>query len=347
MRPWTRRAVLVLGATVVALSLSPVPRLEPAARIGFAEEIERLSEPEGMFDTDNLISNERGYLDVIPELIARRVKGGAYIGVGPDQNFSYIARIRPAVAYIIDVRRDNLLLHLLFKALFEASHNRAEYLCQLTGRPMPLPAERWSRAPLEELVAYIDRTTLRADQASLGRSIEDTIRSFGVSLAPADFETIARFRHAFVTAGLGLKFHSYGRPPNAYYPTLRDLLLAKDPEGRQWNYLASDDDFQFVKRLEQQDGVIPVVGNVNGPHALAAIGRSIEERRHHVSAFYISNVEGYLRRDGTLPRFVANLRRLPRDDKSVMIRSVFGGGGSISMVQAIEEMFTRSGALVR
>jgi hypothetical protein len=343
MRPWTRRAVLALAAATLVLSV--VPRVELASRIGFAEEIERLSEPEGVFDTDNLISNERGYLDIIPDLISRGVKGGAYIGVGPDQNFSYIARVRPAVAYIIDVRRDNLLLHLLFKALFAESHNRAEYLCLLTGRTVPLPAERWSRISLDELVSYIDRTPLRTDQSALDKSIEDTIRSFGVPLSQADFETIARFRHAFVGAGLGLKFHSYGRPPNPYYPTLRDLLMAKDAEGRQWNYLASDDDFQFVKRLEQHDGIIPVVGNVNGPHALTAIGRSIEERRQHLSVFYISNVEGYLRRDGTLPRFVANLKRLPHDEKSVMIRSIFGGGGSVSVIQAIDEMLEL--ALVR
>ena len=54
------------------------------------------------------------------------VTGGAYIGVGPDQNFSYIARIRPSVAYIIDIRRDNLLLHLLFKALFARAPDRVD-----------------------------------------------------------------------------------------------------------------------------------------------------------------------------------------------------------------------------
>ena len=84
----------------------------------FASRIEQLSEPEGEFDTDNLISNEQAYLDVIPALRAAGTSGGAYIGVGPDQNFSYIASVRPAIAFIVDRRRDNLLLHLLFKALF-------------------------------------------------------------------------------------------------------------------------------------------------------------------------------------------------------------------------------------
>src|SRR4030095_5831246 len=80
----------------------------------FAQQIHELSEPGGSFDTDNLSSNERSYLHILPAL--RQVRGGgAYIGVGPDQNFSYIAAARPSIAFLIDVRRDNLLLHLLFK----------------------------------------------------------------------------------------------------------------------------------------------------------------------------------------------------------------------------------------
>src|SRR4029453_11078338 len=94
----------------------------------FARQVRELSEPGGTFDTDNLISNERSYLHVLPALKQGRVNGGAYIGVGPDQNFSYIAAIRPSIAFIFDVRRDNLLLHLLFKALFQLSDTRAEYL---------------------------------------------------------------------------------------------------------------------------------------------------------------------------------------------------------------------------
>ena len=79
----------------------------------FAARIAQLSEPGGYFDTDNLISNERSYLHVAPALRNPSLRGGAYVGVGPDQNFSYIAQIRPSIAFIVDLRRDNLLLHLL------------------------------------------------------------------------------------------------------------------------------------------------------------------------------------------------------------------------------------------
>ena len=136
--------VLALLASIEGRGLAPPDR-------AFASEIARLSEAEGSFDTDNLISNERGYLQVIPAILSGRVSGGAYIGVGPDQNFSYIARIRPAVAYIIDIRRDNLLLHLLFKALFASSTTRVEYLSLLTGRAPPSDLTRWKKATIAEI----------------------------------------------------------------------------------------------------------------------------------------------------------------------------------------------------
>ena len=82
-----------------------------AAAQSFAALSEQLSEPNGEFDTDNLISNESSYLHVMPTLEQAGVSGGVYIGVGPDQNFSYIARIRPSAAFIIDIRRDNMLMH--------------------------------------------------------------------------------------------------------------------------------------------------------------------------------------------------------------------------------------------
>src|SRR5262245_8194151 len=98
MRRVAGYATLASIAAAVVLFAVQTP---PLAAGSFAADIARLSEPEGFFDTDNLISNERSYLEVVPALVKGGVSGGAYIGVGPDQNFSYIARIRPAVAYII------------------------------------------------------------------------------------------------------------------------------------------------------------------------------------------------------------------------------------------------------
>ena len=302
---------------------------------GFASEIARLSEAEGAFDTDNLISNEREYLQVVPALLSQRVSGGVYIGVGPDQNFSYIARIKPTVAYIIDIRRDNLLLHLLFKALFARSRTRVEYLSVLTGRAPPADLARWHDASIAEIIAFVDgQQPAAARHADISRQLRNDIARFGIPLSDADHETIERFHGRFIAAGLNLRFQSHGRPPRPYYPTFRNLLLATDGNGASWNYLAHEDDFQFVKSLQARHGIIPVVGDVAGAHAMPAIAAAIASQGRRVSAFYVSNVETYLHRHEETTRFVENVLRLPHDADSVMIRSLFTTGGSSTSVLA-------------
>src|SRR4051812_37418134 len=143
----------------VTLGALILPRSAPGQTIAprsFAAIVEQLSEPGGDFGGDNLVSNEQSYLHVMPALAQAGVKGGAYLGVGPDQNFSYIAQIKPEIAYIVDIRRDNLLLLLLFKALFAEAPTRVGYLCLLTGRPLPEQVESWQQANIDKIVAYID-----------------------------------------------------------------------------------------------------------------------------------------------------------------------------------------------
>ncbi len=297
-----------------------------AAESVFARLVRHLSEPGGYFDTDNLISNEASYLHVIGAMRKLGVSGGAYIGVGPDQNFSYIAQVRPRIAFIIDIRRDNLLQQLFYKSLFALARNRIEYLCLLFGRPLPSDARRWGERDIQHLIDYIDRAPPRHETIERARaSVQATARSFGVPLTGSDLATIGRIHGSFIGSGLDLRFTSLGRTPRSYYPTYRQLLLETDLSGRHASYLASERDFQFVKSLQQRDLIIPVVGDLAGGHALAAIGRLLAARGERVSAFYTSNVEFYLMRDGGFDRFAENVKRLPRDGRSVIIRSYFGG----------------------
>ncbi len=336
-----RRACASVLALVLAAVLA-VPALVQT-RVSFAARIAELSEPGGYFDTDNLISNERSYLEVMPAL-DRVPQGGAYLGVGPEQNFSYIAATRPAVAYLVDIRRDNLLLHLLFKALFTLAETRVEYLSLLFGVPAPADIASWRTANAERLASYIDEASRRSNaHASEGATIDAAITRFDVPLTDEDLGSIRRFRRTFVDGGLALKFQTFGRPPQSSYPTYRDLLVQTDPQGRQRSFLASEDDYAFVRSLETRDLVIPVVGDLSGPSALAAIGHLMTERHERLGAFYASNVESYLFGSGKFDAFVRNLARLPRTPESVIIRSVFGvygpqGRGSTSVVQRVGEL---------
>ncbi len=292
----------------------------------FGQLIEKFSESNGYFDTDNLISNEASYLHVLGKMRQMKISGGAYIGVGPDQSFSYIAQIRPDIAFIVDIRRDNLLQHFLFKSLFTLSRNRLEYLCLLFGKPAPADLKAWDSRNIQEVVAYLDKTPSKREFFEATKaSIQTKARGLGLKLEQSELETIGRIHSAFYEAGLDLKFTSRNRAPRYYYPSYRDLLLEKDLTGKQSNYLASEEDFRFLKSLAERNLIIPVVGNLAGDHALKSIAQYLAERGERVSGFYTSNVEFYLMRGDDFDRFADNVKTLPRDDKSVIIRSYFNG----------------------
>src|SRR6188508_1371185 len=172
------------AGTLAARGLSPD---------AFARLSRELSEPGGYFDTDNLISNEASYLHVLGKLRKLSVQGGAYIGVGPDQNFSYIAQIRPQIVYIVDIRRDNLLQHLLFKALFSLSRNRVEYLALLFGKPMPADPKAWDSKTLQQVIDHIDKSPSQRERFDATKAaIARRIKEFGVNLNEADLTTVGR-----------------------------------------------------------------------------------------------------------------------------------------------------------
>ncbi len=311
---------------LAALACAAVP---PAAaqETGFARLVARLSEPGGYFDSDNLVSNETSYLHVLGGLRDLGVRGGAYVGVGPEQGFSYIAEIRPAVAVIIDIRRDNLLLHLLLKAMFESARNRAEYLGMLYGRPAPERAGDWTGRPLDSLIAWLDRTP--ADSGVHARThlqLMRRVERYGVPLSDTDRATMRRFHDEFAAAGLDLRYRSSNRSGRRNYPTVRRLYLEGDRDGGRGSYLASEERWRVVRDLQRRDRVVPVVGDLAGPHAMRAIGAWLRESDLTLSVFYASNVEQYLFRYGTFDAFAANMRSLPTGPTSVIIRSWFDRG---------------------
>jgi len=319
------KRLFAINLLVVFLMSAAASRVANASRDhrAFAALSARLSEPGGYFDSDNLISNETSYLHVMAKLREMGVSGGVYVGVGPDQSFSYIAKIRPKLAIMIDIRRDNLLQHLLFKSLFGRARNRIEYLCEFFGKPFP-KTKGWETRGVKELADYIDSTS--SDTRLFEKSLKDVrqdVQRYGIPLSQSDLESIGKVQRAFFGAGLDIRYSSYHRPPRSIYPPYRELLLETDLAGNQQNYFNSEDDFQFLKKLQDQDMVVPVVGDLSGPQAMKAIGQYIAEIKERVSALYVSNVEFYLQRQGTFDKFVENVKTLPIDSRSVIIRSYF------------------------
>src|SRR5438067_4318513 len=138
---------VIAGFTVALVLLSVADRTRITTRAAelpaglsdqqFWELSADASELSGYFRSENLTSNELRFQEVIPELLARTRPGAVYLGVGPEQNFTYIAAAKPSMAIIFDIRRGNLLLQLMYKALFELAGDRADFVARLFSRPRP------------------------------------------------------------------------------------------------------------------------------------------------------------------------------------------------------------------
>ena len=293
---------------------------------------EEMSEPNGSFRSDNLVSNELYFQWIVPDLVARARPGGVYLGVGPEQNFTYIAALRPKMVFITDVRRGNLHMHLLYKALFEMNADRADFFSKLFNKLRPAGLSAKSTAS-ELINAYWDSTRTPTSAESVYKenlkAIQDHLtRKRGLPLSKPDLEGIEYIYWNFYWHGPAITYNSSmnttGRTNMAMYG---DLMVATDGANVSRSYLASEENYRVLKDLHERNMFVPVVGNFAGPKALRAVGRYLKERGATVSAFYLSNVEQYLYQDGLWTSFCANVASLPLDERSTFIRSRQGGGG--------------------
>lgn len=302
------------GASAQAAVVPP----KALSREEFAALLRAGSEKGEYFFSDNLVSNETAYQKRANVLTQLAVRGQAYLGVGPEQNFSFIGWVEPQVAFIVDIRRDNLLQHLWYKAMFELATSRSEYLCLWLGRRCD--AQPGPEATIEAVIA-----AARAGDAGprafaeIGRRIDEQLASMGLELDRADQKRIARMRQAFHERGLALRFELH-QATSHQYPTLERLLTERDDRGEPRGFLADEAAFRHVQELQRSNLVIPLVGDFAGEKALATVARELEARGLFVSLFYTSNVEQYLFEGDTWGRWVHNLGALPTDDRSLLAR---------------------------
>lgn len=293
----------------------------PAAE--FARLITDLSEEGGYFRSDNFTSNETSYLHVVDKLRELGASGGAYIGVGPEQNFTYIAKVRPRIAFIVDIRRQAMIQHLMFKAIFELAANRAQYLSLLLSRPLVKEKAPNAGSPVSETLNYFSHASPddRAYAANLV-AIRKTIKEdFRVQLSDADQTSLEYVYRNFRSDGLDIAYRMEGMR-GGWFPTLKELIEQPDQHGSLGNFLATKEDYEFVRDMHRRNLIIPVVGDFAGKRALAAIGDYLRKNGYTVAAFYTSNVEQYLFQGAVFSGFAENVRKLPIDDKSLFIRAV-------------------------
>jgi len=278
------------------------------------------SEPGGYFrsqDIINLTSNEMGYEYVIDDLVRRVKPGGVYLGVGPEQNYTYMSALRPGLAIIFDIRRGNLDLQLMYKAIFELSGDRADFVSMLFSRARP------SGLGAASTVADLFRVVggMPPGDAQYTRNltaIETRLTTVHGWAVPArDLDGVRQIYETFFRSGYAIRAS----------PTYVDLMTATDERGVPRSFLASEQAFAFLKDLQSRNLVVPVVGDFGGPKAIRAVGAYLKTLNGTVGAFYLSNVEQYLAQNGKWDAFCRNVATLPLDGSSTFIRSSSGGRG--------------------
>jgi hypothetical protein len=300
------------------------------------------SEQDGTFRSDNLLSNETRMQVVIPELLQTAQQGRVYMGVGPEQNFTYIAALKPSMAFIVDIRHGNLDVHLMYKALFELSANRAEFVSKLFSRK-PMTGYTPQTTAAELAIAYLSaEPSQELYDANLKAIIDHLQTKHGFPLSAGDLDGIQWAYSNYFRFGPAISYNSsntlsapeiVGRVPvgnrgnGGGGASYADLMMVTDDAGKERNYLANDENFMVVKNLQTKNLLVPVVGDFGGPKAIREVGKYLKGAGAMVSAFYLSNVEQYLSTDGKMPAFLANVASLPIDPSSRFIRSGGAGGG--------------------
>jgi hypothetical protein len=315
-------ATLILVALVV---VALVTRSRAPARLSdqdFWALISETSEANGFFRSDNLLSNEIWFQRVLPSLTTATRPGGAYLGVGPEQNFTYILALQPAISFVIDIRRGNLDLHLMYKALFELSNDRADFVSRLFSRQRPASLDAQASAK-QIFDAFLDvEPTESAYTKNLTDIRTQLVTVHHLPLPEDDLKGIESVYRAFYSMGPLIQYSPVGSAGGSTQPTYADLMQANDGHGSERGFLANEANFATIRDYQRRNLIVPLVGNFSGPTAIRAIGRYLKDKDVTVSAFYVSNVEEYLRTDKTWDVFCSNVASLPLDERSTFIRSV-------------------------
>jgi hypothetical protein len=359
MRPG-RRIFFALVACSVWLGVTPFrPGLRVAAEDqvpsrltdkAFWQLINEVSEPGGYFRSDNFLSNENAFQTVIPELKATLRSGGVYLGVGPEQNFTYIVALRPKLAFIVDIRRGNLVEQLLYKAFVEMSATRAEFLSRLFARKRPVDLA--ANAPVEAMFAAFAGAAPSADlfKENLQAARDRLVRDHKFTLSAEDVKGLEYVYSAFYRGGPDLNYSfspsGAGAGFGVGFPSYADLMTENDGRGEQRSYLATEENFRILREYQRNNAIVPVVGDFGGDKALRAVGDYVRSHGGTVTAFYTSNVEQYLFQEAyAWKKFLQNVATLPIDGKSTFIRSISNRGFPFTQFRRISPGARASTAL--
>lgn len=315
-------AVLIGCSTLSGGTAGRQPAIALADRLGdreFWQLVTDISEPGGYFRIeDNFTSNETEVGQIFTMLRGNRVSGDVFLGVGPEQNYTYIAAIQPRMAFIIDIRRQAVMQHLMFKAMFGMSRDRADFVSLLFSKPRPNGLS--DSTSVEQLWSAFRgvRSDSTLARTTYSRVLDLLTKTRGFVLNEQERAQLQHVFNAFQYYGPSITTRG---PPSTRGGTFMTLTgFSLDTIGEARSFLSTEDNFRIVKSLHDRNLIVPVSGDFSGPRALRAIGDYLRQRNAVVRAFYVSNVEQYLFSDGVAEAFYASVSTLPVDSASVFIR---------------------------
>jgi len=277
----------------------------------FWKMITDFSEPDGYYQYVVITSNETAYQEVLPELTKSIAPAGTYLGVGPEQNFTYIAALRPKIAFIIDIRRDMMIEHLMYKAVFEISADRAEFVGNLFSRKRP--ASLTAESPVAAIFqAY---AAASSDPELAETHLKDILTrlkmTHGFTLNADDERRLRTIYLTFLREGV-LRFNS-----SIESPGYTALMTATDGQGKNWSFLGSPENYDRVRAMQQKNLIVPLVGDFGGPKTVRMTGQYLRDHGAIVNLFYLSNVEDYIQ--PVIQGYERNIASLPVDSSSLFI----------------------------
>jgi hypothetical protein len=329
---------LLFAAAIVAAVTSFLPLSVPAMAVqttalpaeisdkDFWRMIVDLSEPGGTYAYENFVSNELQYQDVVPALKKTTKPGRVYIGVGPEQNFTYASVLQSKLAFVIDIRRQNMVEMLMYKALFDMSPNRADFVSNLFSRPRPAGLDS-KTTPAALFTAYESAKVDPDLSAKNLAAIKAYMTKHGYELTSEDISSIDKVFDAFTRGGPGINYYFASAAPVGLGPsregTYTRIMNTTDSTGHNSSFLAAEENYLYVREMQRKNLIVPLVGDFAGPAVIRNIGRYLTGHKATVGTFYISNVETYLS-DAQKQAFYENVATLPVDSSSMFIRHILG-----------------------
>lgn len=258
--------------------------------------------------------NEINYLDSLNEISTR---GGVYLGVATEPvNFTYIAKVRPELAVLVDINPAVSRIHLPLKgALMEIAETRLEFLSYVLGRPLAGQAIPQFKTPQDYYNFFAKTPESKSFREQIWQRIshrlDPEVRSEAYQIWMDNFGIEADKGQTAADALLG-KYLYWN-------------MGVTDQAGRHTAWLASEKDYSYIRDLWLAGRIKGVTGDLSGG-VMRNLAGLVEKIDQEISCMYISNCEDPLEINGRLMAFKRVIKALPWKFGAQIVKYDFGAG---------------------